>query len=87
MEGGGGQGYVVAILGIGGLGLRTWRLAIQLSQDGFKAMVVERGKDKGKTVKTLAGCITLTATCRTQLKNCLVWGGRRGEVDGEKVDW
>jgi hypothetical protein len=53
-------------------------------QVGFKAMVIGRGKDTGETVKRLWGCVTLTATCRTQLKNlsCIEEKENEGRVHG-----
>ena len=47
-------------------------------------MVIGRGKDKGETVKRLWGCIALTATCRTQLKNlsCIEEKENEGRVHG-----
>ena len=53
---------------------------------GFRTMVIGGGKDKGDMVKRLGGCIALTATCRTQLRNLSgrEGGGGRGCV-GAKV--
>jgi hypothetical protein len=51
---------------------------------GFKAMVIGRGKDKRETVKRLWGCVTLTGTYRTQLKNlsCMEEKENEGRVYG-----
>jgi hypothetical protein len=72
----------VAILGSGGLGVRTWASGHSVpNRMGFRTWVIGRGKDKWDTVKNLGCCILFATTCNMYLKN-FSGVGKKGEVDG-----